>query len=146
MKRKVFKYKFVYWIILLLNITISISFLIGVDNRIETKDFDSILDVFSFTTITLISILSLISLVMLIIKNKNSTIVFSVVVLLILLLISVFLIYSIFVVKDFGENKADFYTAPIPYLIISGVLFLIHKYKSIDKFEYLEIDEIGKPN
>lgn len=146
MKRKVFKYKFVYWIILLLNITISISFFVGVDNRIETKDFDSILDVFSFTAITLISILSLISLVMLIIKNKNSTIVFSVVVLLILLLISVFLIYSIFVVKDFGENKADFYTAPIPYLIIFGVLFLIHKYKSIDKFEYLEIDEIGKPN
>lgn len=146
MKKKVFKYKFVYWIILLLNITISISFLVGVDNRIETKDFDSILDVFSFTAITLISILSLISFVMLIIKNKNSTIVFSVVVLLILLLISVFLSYSIFVVKDFGENKADFYTAPIPYLIIFGVLFLIHKYKSIDKFEYLEIDEIGKPN
>ena len=146
MKRKVFKYKFVYWIILLLNITISISFLVGVNNRIETKDFDSILDIFSFTAITLISILSLISLVMLIIKNKNSTIVFSVVVLLILLIISVFLIYSIFVVKDFGENKADFYTVPIPYLIIFGVLFLIHKYKSIDKFEYLEIDEIGKPN
>jgi len=146
MKKRVFKYKFVYWIILLLNITILISFLVGVDNRIETKDFDSILDVFSFTAITLISILSLISLVMLIIKNKNSTIVFSVVVLLILLLISVFLIYSIFVVKDFGENKADFYTAPIPYLIIFGVLFLIHKYKSIEKFEYLEIDEIGKQN
>jgi hypothetical protein len=144
MKRKVFKYKFVYWIILLLNITISISFLVGVNNRIDTKDFDSILDVFSFTAVTLISILSLISLVMLIRKNKNSTIVFSVVVLLILLTISVFLSYSIFVVKDFGENKADFYTAPIPYLIIFGVLFLIHQYKSNDNFEYLEIEEIGK--
>ncbi|MEG2079478.1 hypothetical protein [Chryseobacterium sp.] len=144
MKRKVFKYKFIYWIILLLNIIISISFLVGVNNRIDTKDFESILDVFSFTAVTLISILSLISLVMLIRKNKNSTIVFSVVVLLILLTISVFLSYSIFVVKDFGENKADFYTAPIPYLIIFGVLFLIHQYKSKDNFEYLEIEEIGK--
>lgn len=146
MKKKVFKYKFVYWLIILLNTSLSISFLFGVYNRITTNYFDDFLDVFSFIAIILISILSLTSLIMLIIKNKNSIIIFSIILLLILLMISVFLFYSIFIVKDFGENMADFYTAPIPYLIIFGVLFLIHKYKSIDKFEYLEIDEIGKPN
>ncbi len=136
MKKKIFKYKFVYWIVLLLNISISIAFLFGVYNRIETDYFDDFLDIFSFSTISLISIVSVICLVMLIFKNKNSVILFSTVLLLILLIITVFLFYSIFIKGDFGENTSDWYTVPILYILIFGILILIHNYKSIDNFTY----------
>lgn len=146
MKRKVFRYKFVYWIILLLNIFLFVSFALGIYNRIEANYFDDLLDVLSFIIINVISILSLISLVLLIKKNKKSIIVFSGVLLLILFIILSAILYSIFIVKDFGENTTDFYLAPTLCLTILSILFSIHKFKYKKNLYELEIEEIGKQN
>lgn len=144
MKKKVFKYKFVYWIILSLNIILFISFSIGLINRIETDNFDNSIDVFSFVAIIMICILSFTSLIMFIIKNKNSIITFSAVLFLILLIISFFLLYSIFIVKDVGENSTDFYTVPLVYGIILGILFITNYFKFRKDINELEIEEIGQ--
>ncbi|SMP34196.1 hypothetical protein [Chryseobacterium profundimaris] len=146
MRRKVFRYKFVYWIILLLNIFLFVSFSLGVYNRIETNYFDDLFDVLSFIIINVISILSLISLVLLIKKNKESIIVFSGVLLLILFIILSAIFYSIFIVKDFGENTMDFYLAPALCLMIWGILFGMHKFKYKQNLYEFEIEEIGKHN
>ncbi|MBM7420621.1 magnesium-transporting ATPase (P-type) [Chryseobacterium sp. BIGb0186] len=144
MKKRVFKYKFVYWIILSLNIILFISFSIGLINRIETDNFDNSIDVFSFVAIIMICILSFSSLIMFIIKNKNSIITFSAVLFLILLIISFFLFYSIFIVKDFGENSTDFYTVPLVYGIILGILFITNYFKFRKNINELEIEELGQ--
>lgn len=144
MRKRVFKYKFVYWLILSLNIVLFISFSIGLINRIETDNFDNLIDVFSFVAIIMICILSFSSLIMFIIKNKNSIITFSAVLFLILLIISFFLSHSIFIVKDFGENSTDFYTAPLVYGIILGILFITNYFKFRKNINELEIEEIGQ--
>lgn len=144
MKRKIFKSKFVFWTILLLNIFLFTSFSFGVYNRIESDYFDDFLDVLSFGVINLITVLLFISLILSIIKNKNSIIVFSVVLILMLLLISIFIFYSIFIIKDFGDNPTDFYIAPLIYLVIFGILLVIHKFKYKQNLYELEIEEIGK--
>lgn len=144
MKRKIFKSKFVFWTILLLNIFLFTSFSFGVYNRIESDYFDDFLDVLSFGVINLITVLLFISLILLIIKNKNSIIVFSVVLILMLLLISIFIFYSIFIIKDFGDNPTDFYIVPLIYLVIFGILLVIHKFKYKQNLYELEIEEIGK--
>lgn len=144
MKKRVFKYRFVYWLIVSLNFFLLISFSIGLINRIGTDNFDNSIDVFSFTAIVLICILSLSSLIMFIVKNKNSIITFSAVLFLILLIISFFLFYSIFIIKDFGENVTDFYTVPLVYGIILGILFMTNYFKFKKNIDELEIEEIGQ--
>ncbi|MFC7345522.1 hypothetical protein ACFQO9_02180 [Chryseobacterium zhengzhouense] len=144
MKKRVFKYRFVYWLIISLNFFLFISFSIGLINRIETDNFDNSIDVFSFTAIIMICILSLSSLIMFIVKNKNSIITFSAVLFLILLIISFFLFYSIFIIKDFGENVTDFYTVPLVYGIILGILFITNYFKFKKNINELEIEEIGQ--
>lgn len=144
MKKRVFKYRFVYWLIISLNFFLFISFSIGLINRIETDNFDNSIDVFSFTAIIMISILSLSYLIMFIVKNKNSIITFSAVLFLILLIISFFLFYSIFIIKDFGENVTDFYTVPLVYGIILGILFITNYFKFKKNINELEIEEIGQ--
>ncbi|GAA4161810.1 hypothetical protein GCM10022217_28100 [Chryseobacterium ginsenosidimutans] len=146
MKKKVFKYGFVYWVIILLNIFLFTSFLIGLYNRLETNNFDYFLDAISFITISLISVLSLISLILLIVKNKHSIIVFSAVLFLILLIISVFVFYSVFILGDFGENISDLYTVPMVYIIIFGFLFIIYRFKYRENTYELEIEDIGIHN
>lgn len=144
MKKKVFKYKFVYWLILSINIFLFISFLIGLINRIETDNFNNLIDIFSFIAIILICILSLSSLIIFFIKNKNSIITFSAVLFLILLIITFFLFYSLFIIKDFGENFTDFYTVPLVYGIILGILFITNYFKFRKDFNEFEIEEIGQ--
>lgn len=146
MKKKVFKYKAVYWIVLSINIILFISFLVGLINRIETDNFDNSIDVFSFVGIIMICILSFSSLIMFIIKNKNSVVIFSAVLFLILLIISFFLFYSIFIIKDFGESSTDFYTVSLVYGIILGILFITNYFKFRKNINELEIDEIGIKN
>lgn len=145
MKKKVFKYRFVYWIIILLNTFLFASFLIGLYNRLGTNNFDYFLDAISFITISLISVLSLISLILLIVKNKYSIIVFSAVLFLILLIISVFVFYSVFILGDFGENILDLYTVPMVYIIIFGFLFILYRFK-YKEVQYENIDLIGTQN
>lgn len=143
MEKKVFKYKFVYLATLSLNIFLFISFSLGVYNRIILNYFDDFLDIISFVVLFTISILSLISLILFIGKNKNSIIVFSTVLLLILLIFTCAIFYSIFIVKDFGESIIDFYLVPILYLVILSVLLGIYKFKYKQNISELEIEEIG---
>lgn len=60
-----------------------------------------------------------------------------------LLLFSIFIFYSVFIVKDFGENVTDFYIVPIMYFIILGILFIIHKFKYRQNLYECEIEKIG---
>lgn len=143
MKGKVFKNKFVFWTILLLNIILLISFSIGIYNKIENYYADDFIDVLLLAIISVVTLLSFISLTLFITKNKNSIIVFSAVLILILLFISVFVFYSIFIVKDFGENVTDLYTVSGVYFIIFGILFIIHKFKYRQDLFELELEEIG---
>ena len=143
MKGKIFKNKFVFWTVLLLNIFLLSSFSFGIYYRMQTDYFDDVLDVLSFVVINLITLLSLISLTLLIIKNKISVVVFSGVLIMMLLLFSIFIFYSVFIVKDFGENVTDFYIVPIMYFIILGILFIIHKFKYRQNLYECEIEKIG---
>lgn len=143
MKGKVFKNKFVFWTILLLNIILLISFSFGIYNKIENYYADDFIDVLLLAVISVVTLLSFISLTLFITKNKNSIIVFSAVLILILLFISIFVFYSIFIVKDFGENVTDLYTVPGVYFIIFGILFICHKFKYRQDLFELELEEIG---
>ncbi|AZA86183.1 hypothetical protein EG349_04975 [Chryseobacterium shandongense] len=64
MKRKVFRYKFVYWIAILINVIFSVAFGFGIYNRIV---INSIFDIYS-AVIFIILGLSLLSLIFLIKK------------------------------------------------------------------------------
>ncbi|MBD8081392.1 hypothetical protein [Chryseobacterium caseinilyticum] len=144
MKRRVFKYKIVYWLILLINLILLIGFSLGLINRIETETFDEYTGVLSYCALILLFILSLASLIMFIVKNKYSIITFSSVIFVIFLTISFFVFYSVFIIKDFGENTSDFYDLPVVYGIIGAILFITNYFKFKEDFSKLEIDEIGK--
>ncbi|WP_332452668.1 hypothetical protein [Chryseobacterium aquaticum] len=55
-----------------------------------------------------------------------------------------FLFYSLFIIKDFGENFTDFYTVPLVYGIILGILFITNYFKFRKDFNEFEIEEIGQ--
>ncbi len=144
MKRKIFKYKFIYWLILVLNIVIVISFGFGTFNRISEYSLNDIEEIlFTITTLS-IFILSIVLLVLLILKNKKSVIILSCLFTLVMMTFSIGIFESIFIVKDFGEDKTDYFLAFFLYLIVFGILFIIQRFKFKEKLYEIEIDSIGK--
>lgn len=139
MKKKVFKYKFVYWLALLVNVIFLISFGYGIYNRVV---LNSVFDIYS-TIIFLITVLSVLSFILLIKKNKLSILTFSISLILIFSTITFSIIESI-LKGSFGGDSIDYIMPPIIYFVLLGLLFLIIKYKSkIDYFQ-LEINQIGQ--
>jgi hypothetical protein len=122
-----------------------VSFGFACLNRIITNSFNGLNEIlFSITTFS-IFILSTISLISLILKNKNSVIILSGLLILIIITLSLGVLMSFFLIKDFGENKSDYFIAPCLYLILFGLLFLIRRSK-YEEIQYENIEEIGIHN
>jgi len=139
MKRKVFKYKFVYWVALLVNVIFFISFGYGIYNRIVVN---AVFDLYSMI-IFLIAVLSVLSFLLLIKKNKLSILTFSISLILISSTITFSIVKSIFD-GGFGGDSMDYIMPPIVYFLLFGLLFLIIKYKSKVDYFQSEIDQIGQ--
>ncbi|VXB60625.1 MULTISPECIES: hypothetical protein [Chryseobacterium] len=146
MKKKVFKYKFVYWISIVINLIVLIlywnySYSIFLNSSFEIKDL------FSISLIFLTALYSVLTLVFLLIKQRFAVLLYSIFLILIFIM---FLKTIIEAISD--ERKGINGTEPIDYLISSVVyllffgtiFFLIQKYKFKNTSDYLEIDEIGK--
>lgn len=139
MKKKVFKYKFVYWIALIVNIIFCIAFGFGLYNRII---INSLFDIFT-VLIFIIEMLSFSSVLLLINKSKLSILTYSISLILIFLIIT-FGIFKKLFLKNFGNDSMDYIMTPIVYSILLGLFFLIIKYRIKTDFIQLEIDEIGR--
>ncbi|MCU7616119.1 hypothetical protein NZ698_02815 [Chryseobacterium sp. PBS4-4] len=139
MKKKVFKYKFIYWIALLVNLFFFIAFGFGIYNRIV---LNSIFDLYS-VIIFIVAILSVLSSLLLIKKNNLSILTFSISLVLISSMIAFSIIKAIFE-GYYGNDSLDYIMPPIIYSILFGLLFLIIKYKSNNDHFQLEIDQIGQ--
>lgn len=139
MKKKVFRYKFVYWLALLVNVIFFISFGYGIYNRVV---LNSVFDLYSLI-IFIITVLSALSFILLIKKNKLSILTFSIS----LILISSTITFSIIkstLEGSFGGDSIDYIMPPIVYFVLLGLLFLIIKYKSKVDYCHLEINQIGQ--
>lgn len=122
-----------------------VSFGFACLNRIVTNSFNGLKEIlFSITTFS-IFILSTISLISLILKNKNSVFILSGLLILIIITLSLGVLMSFFIIKDFGENKSDYFVASCLYLIVFGLLFLIRRFK-YKEVQYENIEEIGTQN
>jgi len=139
MKKKVFKYKFVYWIALIVNIIFCIAFGFGLYNRII---INSLFDIYT-VLIFIIEMLSFSSVLLLINKSKLSILTYSISLILIFLIIT-FGIFKKLFLKNFGNDSMDYIMTPIVYSILLGLFFLIIKYRIKTDFIQLEIDEIGR--
>lgn len=139
MKKKVFKYKFVYWIVILVNIFFCIAFGFGLYNRIM---INSLFDIYTIL-IFIIEVLSFLSLLLLINKNKSSILTCSISLILIFLIITFGIFRKVFF-KDFGHDSMDYFMPPIVYTILFGLFFLIMKYRVRTDYIQLEINEIGQ--
>ncbi|PVV53473.1 hypothetical protein DD829_19345 [Chryseobacterium sp. HMWF035] len=145
MQKKVFKYKFVYWLAILLSVIFMISFGIASFSRIITNSFNDLNDIlFSITTFS-IFILSIISSVSLILKNKSSVIILSSLLVSITITLSLGILISFFIFKDFGINKSDYIIAFCMYLLLFGLLYIIQRFKYKDQ-NYESIELIGTQN
>lgn len=51
---------------------------------------------------------------------------------------------SFFIMKDFGENKDDYFVVFILYLIAFAFLFIAKRFKYKGNLNELEIENIGK--
>ena len=139
MKKKVFRYKFVYWLALLVNVIFFISFGYGIYNRVV---LNSVFDLYSLI-IFIITVLSALSFILLIKKNKLSILTFSISLILISSTITFSIIKSI-LEGSFGGDSIDYIMPPIVYFLLLGLLFLIIKYKSKVDYFQLEINQIGQ--
>lgn len=146
MKRPVFQYKSIYWIAILVNITVlflygNTSYSILASSEIYTGDFISI------SLIIITWIFSLISLFFLIKKHRLSIIIHSVVIVLVILnfLQIIFKARSYKGIIKEGHTSEDYMISSVIYLVIFGIwLVLIQKYKFRDSQVDLQIEEIGK--
>lgn len=139
MKKKVFKYKFVYWIAVLFNVIFFIAFGIGTYNRIILNSLFDLNSIIVF----IVAILSVTSFLLLITKNNLSILTFSISLVLISSMIAFSIIKAIFE-GYYGNDSLDYIMPPIMYSILLGLLFLIIKYKSNNDHLQLEIDQIGQ--
>ena len=139
MKKKVFRYKFVYWLALLVNVIFFMSFGYGIYNRVV---LNSVFDLYSLI-IFIITVLSALSFILLIKKNKLSILTFSISLILISSTITFSIIKSI-LEGSFGGDSIDYIMPPIVYFVLLGLLFLIIKYKSKVDYFQLEINQIGQ--
>lgn len=139
MKKKVFRYKFVYWLALLVNVIFFISFGYGIYNRVV---LNTVFDLYSII-ILIITVLSALSFILLIKKNKLSILTFSISLILISSTITFSIIKSI-LEGSFGGDSIDYIMPPIVYFVLLGLLFLIIKYKSKVDYFQLEINQIGQ--
>lgn len=139
MKKRVFKYKFVYWIALIVNVIFCIAFGFGLYNRIIINLLFDIYTVLIF----IIGMLSFSSVLLLINKSKLSILTYSISLILIFLIIT-FGIFKKLFLKNFGNDSMDYIMTPIVYSILFGLFFLIIKYRVKTDFIQLEIDEIGR--
>ncbi|KQK25971.1 hypothetical protein AR438_10325 [Chryseobacterium aquaticum] len=139
MKKKVFKYKFVYCIAVLFNVIFFIAFGIGTYNRIILNSLFDLNSIIVF----IVAILSVTSFLLLITKNNLSILTFSISLVLISSMIAFSIIKAIFE-GYYGNDSLDYIMPPIMYSILLGLLFLIIKYKSNNDHLQLEIDQIGQ--
>lgn len=146
MKKKVFKYKFVYWISIVINLIVLIlygnySYSIFLNSSFETKDL------FSISLIFLTTLFSVLTIVFLLIKQRFAVLLYS----LLLILIVIMFLKTIFeILSDEqkvvnGNEPIDYVISSVVYLLFFGTVFLlVQKYKFKNTPNNLEIDEIGK--
>jgi len=142
--KKVFQYKLVYWIALLINGVFATLFGFAFYTRVITNSFLNTKDFIYSILIFLIGALSALSLFLLIKKSGSSILTFSITLILILIIFSYGIFESIFIIKDFGGDILDYTLMPAIYFILFGLLFIIQKYKFKKGIIPLEIEEIGK--
>lgn len=148
MKRKVFKYKWVYWVAIMVNLIVMIlycnySYSIFLNSTFETKDL------FSISLIFLTALYSVLTIFFLIIKHKIAVLLYSI------FLILIFIMFLKTIIEALGDEKnltkgvepMDYIISSIVYSLFFGIVFfIVQKYKFKNISNDLEIDEIGKPN
>lgn len=143
MKRKIFRYKAVYWFTVLLSFILMIAFGFGCHNRWITNSFSSGEEIlFSITTFS-IAVLATLSFFSLILKNKKSVGLLSGLLLLILITASLGILRTVFISKNFGINRMDYFLAFGFYLVLFGLLYIVRRFKAV---HYENIDLIGLEN
>ena len=140
MKRKIFRYKTVYWFTILLSFILMIAFGFACYNRIITNAFSNLEEIlFSVTTFS-IALLSTLSFFSLILKNKKSVLLLSGLLVLILITISLGILRAIFILKSFGIESIDYFLTPLLYFVLFGILYIVRRFKAV---HYENIDLIG---
>lgn len=148
MKRKVFKYKWVYWVAIMVNLIVMIlywnySYSIFLNSTFETKDL------FSISLIFLTALYSVLTIFFLIIKHRIAVLLYSI------FLILIFIMFLKTIIEALGDEKnltkgvepMDYIISSIVYSLFFGIVFfIVQKYKFKNISNDLEIDEIGKPN
>lgn len=148
MKRKVFKYKWVYWVAIMVNLIVMIlywnySYSIFLNSTFETKDL------FSISLIFLTALYSVLTIFFLIIKHRIAVLLYSIFLILIFIMFLKTIIEALDDEKNLtkGVEPMDYIISSIVYSLFFGIVFFIvqkHKFKNISND--LEIDEIEKPN
>jgi len=143
MRRKVFRYKTVYWFTIMLSFILMLAFGFAVYNRWITNSFNNGEEIlFSITTFS-IAVLSMLSFFSLIFKKKYSINLLFGLLVLIMITISLGILRTIFILKSFGDDKLDYFLAFSLYLVLFGILYIVRRFKAV---RYENIDLIGQEN
>ena len=145
MKKKLYKYKWVYWLIILITIIYSISFNYATYTRI--KYYPNYLRKFNFHNflILFIGLISLITLFFLLKKNNYSIKLFNIINLSILGLLTLGFILKNFVRDSkYKPEDDDFIFFSIFTFLFSFFIFINTYFKFKENNNFQEIDEIGK--
>ncbi|WP_175622244.1 hypothetical protein [Chryseobacterium schmidteae] len=146
MKKKVFKYKFVYWISIMINLIVMIlywnySYSIFLNSSFEIKDL------FSISLIFFTALYSALTLIFLLNKHKFAVLLYSIFLILIVIMLLKTIFEALSDERKFvnGAEPIDYVISSITYLLFFGtIFFLIQKYKFKNTSDDLEINEIGK--
>lgn len=142
MKKKLYKYKWVYWLIILITIIYSITFNFATYTRIKnTKYFTE--NIYHNILILIIGLLSLFTLYFLIRKNNYAIIFFNISNSLILFAI-VFNIFKRIFLPRYLFIQEDYIFFPIFIVLFSLFIFINKRFTYLGNNFVDEIDEIGK--
>lgn len=143
MKKKIFKYKLVYWVSLITNFVTVGIFGFASYNRLSVGAYSNVRDIVFSTTTFSIAVTSLISLFFLLSKNRNSVKTFSIMLILLLSTFSIGILDSMIIKGDFDYDKFTISLVFFMYAITVGFLLMARKFRIKEDFRFVEIDEIG---
>ncbi|MDN5478897.1 MAG: hypothetical protein L0G39_18385 [Chryseobacterium sp.] len=146
MKRPIFQYRLIYWIAILVNISISFFYGTFTYSMAASSDIDS-KEFFSVLLIAITWILSLVSLFFLIKKHKLASVVHSLVLILVIINFLKIIFEAVFYKQKLQEglSSEDYIISSAIYLLFFGIwLIVVRYYRFIDSKVDLQIENIGK--
>lgn len=142
MRKKLYKYKWVYWLILIVTILYSYSFNYATYTRIKNTSYLSRDIIYDFLVL-IIGVLSLLTLFFLVKKNVWSIKTFNISNSLLLVSLISSVIKKI-ILKNRTLTSDDYIFFPIFTSIFCLFIFINNRFKIKENMDFDEIDEIGK--